>query len=87
MAPLALVASVAAVVAVVSGAGSSSPQKAKSSIAPAHHRLRHHYTVKPGDSLSSIAERHGVPASQLLQLNPGLDPYALRPGQQLRLRR
>lgn len=87
LAPLALVACVGAVVAVVTGSGPSGTGKAKPSAAPAHHRLHHHYTVKPGDSLSSIAERYGVPTTQLLQLNPGLNSYALRPGQHLTLRR
>lgn len=87
VAPLALVACVGAVVAVVIGAGSSGSRKARPSASPAHHRLHHHYTVKSGDSLSSIADRYGVPTSQLLQLNPGLNSYALHPGQRLTLRR
>ncbi len=87
LAPLALVACVGAVVAVVTGAGSSGTRKTNPSTAPAHHRLHRHYTVKPGDSLSAIAERNGIPTAQLLQLNPGLNSYALRPGQRLILRR
>ncbi len=44
------------------------------------------YTVKQGDNLSTISERFGVPADVLRQLNPNLDPQALVPGQQVKLR-
>jgi len=44
------------------------------------------YTVKPGDVLSSIAEKTGVPLSRLQELNPDVDPQALRTGQKLKLR-
>jgi LysM domain len=45
------------------------------------------YTVKPGDTPSSIAEKTGVPLDDLLRLNPDLDPQTLSPGQRLRLRK
>jgi LysM repeat protein len=44
------------------------------------------YTVKPGDVLSSIAERTGVSVADLVRLNPGVDPQSLRAGQKLKLR-
>jgi len=44
------------------------------------------YTVKPGDVMSSIAEETGVPLSRLQELNPDVDPQALRAGQRLKLR-
>ena len=44
------------------------------------------YTVKPGDVLSGIAEKTGVPLSRLEELNPDVDPQALRTGQKLKLR-
>jgi LysM repeat protein len=44
------------------------------------------YTVKPGDVLSGIAEKTGVPLSRLEELNPDVDPQALRNGQKLKLR-
>jgi LysM repeat protein len=44
------------------------------------------YTVRAGDVLSSIAERTGVPLSRLEELNPDVDPQALRTGQKLKLR-
>ncbi len=43
------------------------------------------YTVKPGDTPSSIAEDAGIPLQRLLELNPDIDPQALSPGQKLKL--
>jgi LysM repeat protein len=42
-------------------------------------------TVRTGDTLSHIAARHGLPLSDLLRANSGLDPRRLQPGQQVRL--
>lgn len=44
------------------------------------------YTVQPGDSFSVIAEKEGIDQEKLELLNPDLDPQALAPGQQVRLR-
>jgi LysM repeat protein len=44
------------------------------------------YTVESGDSFSTIAEKEGIDPERLEQLNPDLDPQALAPGQQVRLR-
>lgn len=44
------------------------------------------YTVEAGDSFSTIAEKEGIDPVRLEQLNPDLDPQALAPGQQVRLR-
>ena len=43
------------------------------------------YTVKPGDTPSSIAEQADIPLERLLELNPDIDPQALSPGQKLKL--
>ncbi len=43
------------------------------------------YTVKPGDTPSSITEKAGMPLERLLELNPDIDPQALSPGQKLKL--
>jgi murein DD-endopeptidase MepM/ murein hydrolase activator NlpD len=40
-------------------------------------------TVGPGDTLDSIARRHGVPASAIMQANNLSGPAAIQPGQQL----
>jgi LysM repeat protein len=44
------------------------------------------YTVEPGDSLTSIADKTGVSVNKLTQLNPDLDPQALISGQRVKLR-
>lgn len=44
------------------------------------------YEVEEGDTLSAISEQTGVSVTQIEELNPGLDPQALAPGQELRLR-
>jgi LysM repeat protein len=103
LAPLALVAFAVALVMVVSKATDSGGQEATVSPTPSSatksasaskrgsgksrkHRRRT-YTVKPGDTPSGIAEATGVPLSQLLALNPNLDPQSLTVGQKIRLRR
>ncbi len=43
------------------------------------------YRVKSGDNLSRIAHEHNIGLSRLIQLNPGLSVYALKPGLTLRL--
>jgi hypothetical protein len=43
------------------------------------------YSVRSGDTLGTIAERFGTTVEELLVLNPGIDPHALRVGQQLRV--
>jgi LysM repeat protein len=45
------------------------------------------YVVQPNDTLSKIAARTGVSVSAIENLNPGVNPTALRPSQRLRLRR
>jgi LysM repeat protein len=45
----------------------------------------HFYRVKPGDILSRVAEKTGVPVSRIEQLNPKIDANSLHPGQRLRL--
>src|ERR1700741_4329778 len=45
------------------------------------------YIVKAGDTPSSIAEGAGIEVTDILRLNPDLDPQTLSPGQRGRLRR
>jgi LysM repeat protein len=42
--------------------------------------------VRQGDTLESIAARCGVDVDQIIELNPGIDPLALSPGQRVRIR-
>lgn len=44
------------------------------------------YKIRKGDTLSAIAERYGVTEDYIRELNPGLDPLALIPGERIKLR-
>lgn len=44
------------------------------------------YEVEEGDTLTAISEKTGVSLARIETLNPGLDPQALTPGQEIRLR-
>jgi LysM repeat protein len=44
------------------------------------------YEIKEGDTLSAIADETGVSIARIEDLNPGLDPQAITPGQEIRLR-
>jgi LysM repeat protein len=46
---------------------------------------RRRYTVRPGDTLTSIAARTGVSLGRLQQLNPKLDSDSLQTGQRIKL--
>ena len=56
-----------------SGAGETAPKKEV-------------YFVESGDTLESIANRFDTTVAALLQLNPNIDPLALRPDQKIRVR-
>ena len=43
------------------------------------------YAVRSGDTLGSIADRFGTTVDRLMELNPGIDPRALRVGQAIRV--
>ncbi len=43
------------------------------------------YTVVSGDTLAGIAAKTGTTVARLEQLNPGIDPTALRVGQTIRV--
>jgi predicted exporter len=43
------------------------------------------YSVRSGDTLAVIAERFGTTVDRLIELNPGIDPHALRVGQTIRV--
>ena len=49
---------------------------------PAHMRT---YTIQSGDTLASIATKAGTTVARLEQLNPGIDPTALRVGEKIRV--
>jgi LysM repeat protein len=101
LAPLALVAVVIALLMIVNSSrndtgsgGKPSQSSSQSTATPAKgsktgQRQRkgpRRYTVKSGDTPSSIADKTGVPLEEILRLNPDLDPQTLSPGQRIRLR-
>jgi LysM repeat protein len=97
LAPLALVGFVVALFVVVnsttmdSGGGESGATPAASATATPTktqkaRKQRRTYTVKPGDTPSSIAEKTNVPLSQIQALNPDLDDQTLSVGQKIKLR-
>jgi len=44
-----------------------------------------YYVVQSGDTLGSVAQKYSTTVEQLLTLNPGVDPTALRIGQRIRV--
>jgi LysM repeat protein len=96
LAPIALVGFVVALYVVVTrddagSRGNSAAPAASASATPGKHqktrKLHKTYTVKPGDTPSSIAEKTNVPLSQIQELNPNLDDQTLSVGQKIKLRR
>lgn len=93
LAALALVAAVLAVVLIVSSASKeSSSGKSHKSAGTAKQEPKHErtkaatYTVKPGDTLTAIAHKTGVPVSEIQALNPEVDPQILIAGETLKLK-
>jgi LysM repeat protein len=97
LAPIALVTAAVAVYAVVAPQGGDDTVSGDRAPAAAQHRTRsataattsarhrRTYTVRAGDTLSSIAERTGVPLGTLIRLNEGVDSQTLQTGQRLKL--
>jgi LysM repeat protein len=46
---------------------------------------RRRYKVQRGDTLESIAAKFNTTVEALIELNPDIDPLALRPGQRIRV--
>lgn len=94
LAPLALVAAVVAVYAILTSGGSDTattgtPAPVVSTTAPAARRqtgaTRRTYVVRPGDTLSAIATRTGVSLARIQALNPNVDAESLHAGQKIKL--
>ena len=101
LAPLALIAFAAALVAVILGsdvvgsdegsgrAGTSDLRTATGRAGTTEkprRNTRATYTIKANDTLTGIAERTGVSVERLQELNPELDPQGLVAGQKIKLR-
>jgi hypothetical protein len=101
-APLALVATAVAVLAIVLGSGVMGDDDEGETAAgtrdiPAatdaetererpNRRRRATYTIKANDTLSGIAAQNGTTVERLQELNPELDPQGLVAGQKIKLR-
>ena len=46
---------------------------------------RRFYTIQAGDTLDVVAAKFGTTVDDLVALNPGVDPHALRIGQKIRV--
>lgn len=96
LAPLALVAVIAGVFAVVqvskrdSGDGGKTTATVKTTSNRRQSRRRARartYVVRAGDNLTIISQRTGIPLETLQQLNPNVNAQSLSVGQKLRLTR
>jgi LysM repeat protein len=86
LAPAALAAAGAALLATVSGGGNADVSRPRAAPAGESRPGRpSSYTVKPGDVLSTIAETTGVPLARIERLNPAVDAKALHAGQQIKI--
>ena len=72
-------------------ARSSTTPKSRTSTAPAPAAAvavtpgKRFVKVQPGDTPTSLADRAGISTNRLLELNPSVEPDALKPGQTLKL--
>jgi LysM repeat protein len=92
LAPIALAAAVAATYIIVHDSLSTKHTAAQTTTVnrpKAHGKFarRRFYAVQPGDNMTSIATKTGIPLTTLESLNPHVDPNSLQTGQRLRLRR
>ena len=57
-------------------------ESAVTDTAPAEEQF---YRIRAGDTLEAISQRFGTTVENLQELNPGIDPLALSPGQRIRV--
>ncbi len=91
LAPIALVAVIGGTYAVVHTGLRAKPiaQRQARHVNRVHRKYSRtrFYVVQPGDNLTSIARKTGLPVTRLEALNANLDPNSLQAAQRLRLRR
>lgn len=92
-APLAFLAAVTVGVLLVRAgldAGSksqgASPPPAATRTTPGSKAGARFYHIRSGDTLAVIAPRFGLTEEELIKLNPGIEPTALRIGERIRVR-
>jgi LysM repeat protein len=76
----------ALVVTIVTASGGSDSKSSASSGAAAKRKLPVYWTVKSGETYTTIADKTGLSVDQLIQFNPKTDPGGIVPGQRLKLR-
>ena len=99
LAPVVFLLAVTAVALVVrstlrsdsSGAGTSTAQvttrsSSAKSLSTAVSTAKRYYVIRSGDTLGGIAGRFATTVDALLRLNPGVEPTALVPGEQVRVK-
>lgn len=92
LAPLALAAVIAGTYVIVHSGLNKKPDTAQRTTsghtsARGKYARARYYVVQPGDSLTSIASKTGIPLATLESLNRNVDPNSLQTAQRLRLRR
>ena len=89
-APLVFLAAVTIAVLLVRAGLEERPAREEPTVpvttAPTPETGRRYYRVRPGDTLAAIAPRFGLTEGELVALNPGIEPMALRIGQRIRVR-
>lgn len=76
-----------AIVAASGVTDADKPEEATRTTTTAKRAKPKRVTVHTGDTVASIARRAKLSATDLLELNPRVDPRLLRPGQRLIVRR
>lgn len=76
----------ALIVVIVTSTIGSEPSNSASSLDAITRKLPLHWTVRPGQTYSQIAEKTGLTVDQLMAFNPTTDPSSIVPGQRLNLR-
>jgi len=88
LAPIALVVVLVAGIVVVTSTGQSSTDDKTTTTSRTNTKsgkAKKFYRVKPGDLLSEISDKTGVPIATIIKLNPDVDPQALQAGQLIRI--
>lgn len=93
--PLALIAVLIALFAVITTSGGDTDGEAPSTSSVPQQKQKKpgsgavnpkSYVVESGDTLTAIAAEFDVSTKRLLRLNPGIDPQALATGTELKIR-
>jgi len=95
LALVALIAAVVAIVVVAKNTNLNSDSKGKGGKTTQTHAEQQKkprtkaktYTVKSGDTLTSIAHKTGIPVAEIQALNPEVDPQILIAGETLKLQK